>query len=227
MPQITGSKPRHTTIAAVALAVLASVVLAACGSSSTSSTSTSANASGATPKTSTTGPGATTRGRFTAVRECLQKNGITLPKPTRGKRPGGGFLGGAGGGPTLPKGVSKAQYEAAIKKCGGLPRGGFAGGGGATAFSSPAAKQALVKFAACMRENGVNVPAPNTSGKGPVFNSKGLDTSSSKFAAAESKCRTDLLNVFRKRPGSAAGAPGAGAPGAGGPGAAEGAPPTG
>jgi hypothetical protein len=121
----------------------------------------------------------------------------------------------------LPKGVSKARYEAAIKKCGGFPRGGFAGGG-ATAFSSPAAKQALVKFAACMRENGVNVPAPNTSGKGPVFNDKGLDTSSAKFAAAESKCRADLLSVFRKRPGTVGGAPGAG-----GPGAAEGAPPTG
>jgi hypothetical protein len=223
MPQITSSKRRHTTLAAVALAVLASVVLAACGSSSSSSTTTSTNASATTPTTSTTGPGAAARGRFAAVRECLQKNGITLPKRTPGKRPGGGFLGGAGGGPTLPKGVTKAQYEAAVKKCGGFPRGGFAGGG-ATGFSSPAAKQALVKFAACMRENGVNVPAPNTSGKGPFFNDKGLDTSSSKFTAAETKCRPVLLGFLRKRPGTAGGAPGAGGPG---PGAAEGAAPTG
>ena len=32
-----------------------------------------------------------------------------------------------------------------------------------------------------MRENGVNLPAPNTSGNGPVFNTKGIDTSSATF----------------------------------------------
>ncbi len=205
MPQITSSTSRHTTATAVVLAVLASIVLAACGSSSTGSTTTSTNASATTPTTGTT-PGAR-GGRFTAVRECLQKNGITLPKRTPGQRPGGGFLGG-GGGPVLPKGVSKAQYEAAVKKCGGFPRGGFAGGGGA-GFSSPAAKQAITKFASCMRENGVNVPAPNTSGKGPVFNSKGLDTASPKFTTAYAKCRAALLGAFRARPGAPAGPAGA------------------
>jgi hypothetical protein len=148
------------------------------------------------------------------VLECLQKDGITLPKRTPGKRPGGGFLGGGGGGPTLPKGVTKAQYEAAIKKCGGFPRGGgaFFRGGGAAALSSPAAKQALLKFAACMRENGVNVPAPNTSGKGPVFNNKGLNAGSSKFKTAESKCTGDLTSAFKARPGGAGGPAGAGGP---------------
>ncbi len=70
----------------------------------------------------------------------------------------------------LPKGVTRAQYEAAIKKCGG---GSFAGRG--ARFNSPAYKAALTKFAACMRENGVNVPAPNTSGSGPIFDTKGLE----------------------------------------------------
>ena len=43
-------------------------------------------------------PKAPNSGRFAAVRECLQKNGITLPQRTPGQRrpPGaaGGFLGG-------------------------------------------------------------------------------------------------------------------------------------
>ena len=203
MPQITrSSSPRRRRIpmvAAVVLAILASVILAACGSSSNSSSaSTSASAS---TSTTTTGKAAGAPGnRFAAVRECLQKNGITLPK-----RPTGFLGGGAGGAPKLPAGVTRAQYEAAIKKCGGgFSRGGFAGGG-ASRFDSPAAKQALVKFAACLRSNGINVPEPNTSGKGSPFSGKGLDTTSPKFLAAESKCRSDLAGVFGARPGAAGG----------------------
>jgi len=213
MPHISSSsikrRKTHSATAAIVLIVLAGLLLAACGSSSTSSDTSSTSASATTSTTG--GPaGAAGASRFTAVRECLAKNGITLPKRTPGQRPSpgaGGFPGG-GGGFTLPKGVTKAQYEAAIKKCGGFPRGGggrFAGG--AAGFNTPAAKAALTKYAACLRENGVNVPAPNTSGNGPVFNDKGLNTSSAKFTAAEAKCRSILQSIFRARPGGAA-APG-------------------
>jgi hypothetical protein len=205
MPQITSStsskRTRNRTAAAVLLIALASLVLAACGGSSKSSSSTGTSAS-ATTSTAGKPAGAS---RFAAFRECLQKNGISLPKFTPGKRPshpGGSF---GAGTPTLPKGVSKTQYEAAIKKCGGSP-GGFGKG---ARFNSPAIKQALAKFATCMRKNGENVPAPNTSGKGPVFSTKGLNTSSSKFKEAESKCRSDLGGAFRGRPGGAGGAGGA------------------
>jgi cytochrome c556 len=148
------------------------------------------------------------------VRECLKKEGITLPTRKPGQRPGaGGFLGG-GGGPALPAGVSKAKYEAALKKCGGnfAGRGGFAGG--ASRFDSPEAKKALAKFAACLRENGVKVGEPNTSGKGAIFNTTGIDTKSAQFTAAETKCRGDLRGAFGARPGAGgAGAPPAGAAG--------------
>jgi hypothetical protein len=182
--------------------MLASLALAACGGSSTSSSSTPATTSAsATTAPSTTGkaPGAV-GGRFAALRECLQKNGITLPKFTPGQRPSPGTR-----RSFLPKGVTKAQYEAAIKKCGGP--GFFAGG--KNRFNTPAFKQALAKFAACMHENGVDVPKANTSGTGPVFSSKGLDTSSLKFKDAEAKCRPDLSGALRGAPGArgAAGAP--------------------
>jgi hypothetical protein len=217
MPHI--KRTRRVSVAtatAVALLLLASLGLAACGgSSSSSSTTANAAATSSTGATGATGRGA---GRFQALRECLQKNGITLPKRTPGQRPrggtgAGGFLGGGAGGPQLPKGVSRAQYEAAVKKCGG---GAFAGTGGR--ISSPAAKQALAKFATCMRENGVKVPEPNTSGGGPIFNSKGLDTSSPQFKAAEAKCQSDLQGAFQRgRGGRPPGAGGGAAEGPGGP----------
>jgi hypothetical protein len=58
-----------------------------------------------------------------------------------------------------------------------------------------------------MRENGVNVPEPNTSGNGPVFDTKGLNTNSAQFRAAELKCRLDLRLALR--PGAAGGPSGA------------------
>jgi hypothetical protein len=186
--------------AAALLLLLAIIVLAACGGSSTGSTTASTAASSSSGSTNPA-PGGAGGGRFAAVRECLQKNGITLPRRTPGQGPpqGGGLLG--GGTPPLPSGVSKAQYEAALKKCGA---GSFRGGGGRV--NSAAFKQALTKFVACMHENGVNLPAPNTSGNGPVFNTKGLNTSSTQFKSAQAKCQP-ILNAAR-----GPGAPGPGAP---------------
>jgi hypothetical protein len=229
MPQshVNSRKPATVALALLAL-LLVSLGLAACGSSSSSSSSTTATTSESTG-TGAKGPNA---GRFAAVRECLQKEGITLPKRTPGeKRPpggAGGFLGGGGAGgaagPQLPKGVTRAQYEAALKKCGGSSFGH----GGAARFDSPTFKAALAKFATCMRQNGVNVPAPNTSGSGPVFDTKGIDTSSAQFKTAEAKCQSDLSGAFKRGPGTA-GAPNGAAPPRSGeaPGGAAGPPPAG
>ncbi len=224
MPQISSSKRKPTTTAtAVVLAlILASLGLAACGgSSSTSTTQTTANAAATSTATTTTGAtssgtsssssptapaGRPNAGRFTAMRACLAKKGITLPQRTPGA---GGFLGGAGGaggGPQLPKGVTRAQFAEALKSCGG---GSFTGGHFKRvphAFTSPAFHQALAHFAACLRQNGVNVGEPNTTGKGPVFDTKGINTGSPQFKAAETKCRSVL---FSRPPGATPGAAGA------------------
>jgi hypothetical protein len=220
MPHTDRNRRTPAAAASVVLVLLlACLGLAACGGSSkSSSTSTNAAAtSTATGTTATTGTTGTTVpkgakgpnvGRFTALRECLRKNGITLPKRTHGQRrtPGtaGGFLGGdAGVGPQPPKGVTRAQYEAALKKCGG---GNFPGRGSRAHFNNPTVNTALVKFATCLRQNGVNVPSPNTSGKGPVFDTKGIDTKSAQFKTAETKCESVLSRAFRHEPG--AGGPG-------------------
>jgi hypothetical protein len=216
MPQ---RKTHRRLIAAVPLVLLASLVLAACGSSSSSSTSTSA-AAASSSGTGATGTTGARRGgaRFAALRECLEKNGITLPARKAGARPqgatggtrppggAGGVLGGGGAGPTLPKGVTRAQYEAALKKCGGSNF--FGGGAGARRnFNSPERTAALDKFASCMRQHGVNLPAPNTTGTGPVFDTKSINTTSAAFRTAETACSKDLAGAFRRRAGAGGGGP--------------------
>ena len=200
MPQI------HTKSSRAALAVLvlaiAAIALAACGGSSKGTTTTTA-ASGASASSTTGVHAPALSPNRQAVRECLQKHGIALPKPTSGRhRPpgGGGFFGGGGPHGQLPKGMSEKQYETIIRKCGD----GFRPGTFSRGFNTPAVKKALEKYVACMRENGVDVPAPNTSGNGPIFNSKSLNVRSPAFTAAEAKCRADLQGAFRVAPGATA-----------------------
>jgi hypothetical protein len=206
MPQLTSRRKRTPMAAAVLLLVLAGSLLAACGGSSKGATTTASTSTSASAKTSTLSKNPAFAKKFTAVRECLKKEGVTLPTRKPGQQPGaGGFPGGDGG---LPAGVSRAKLQAALKKCGGgfvVKRGGFAGG--TARFSTPQAKKALAKFAACLRENGVKVGEPNTSGKGPIFDTAGVDTKSTQFATAEAKCRSDLAGAFGARPGAAGSPP--------------------
>ena len=193
------------------------LALAACGSSGNSSTASVSQAA-ATSSGTGSGPAGAGAGHFAALRSCLQKQGITLPQRPAGSRPQGGAAGGGGvfgggGGTTGPAGApgggrgffggatgaNATKLRAALAKCGFTPRTGATGAGGGVfrqRFNSAAAKTALTKFASCMRSNGVDVPAPNTSGNGPLFNDKGLDTTSAAFKAAETKCLPDLKGVF-------------------------------
>jgi hypothetical protein len=209
MPQITSNRLRAAATSAL-LILLAGLLLAACGGGSSSNSSSSKSTS--TSAKAARGAGRQFGARGAALRTCLQKNGITLPKVKAGQRrtPGAGGpfgasgAGGAGGAAKLPNGVTRAQFQAALKKCGGAQFGGgkgFAAGGA----------QRFAKFAACMRKNGVKLPQPNTSGKGPIFNTKGIDTTSASFKAADAKCVREL-RPSGARPGGQ-GAPGAGAQG--------------
>jgi hypothetical protein len=204
---------RRPGFAGCLILVVASLVLAACGGSSKPSTNASAT-------TTTGGPGGGAS-RFTALRTCLAKNGITLPQAPAGRvrPPGGaprtgGIFGGAGAGASgatgagrrgfqPPAGVSAAKFQAAVAKCGGTGFGGGAGAARRTLTPAQKATQqaALVKFAACMKTNGVTLPAPNTSGNGPVFNTSKLNTTSPQFVAATKKCMSLLPARFGRRGG--------------------------
>jgi hypothetical protein len=220
-PRTQAGKPVAGILAVLTLACLG---LSACGGSSGSSTKAATSAAAPTSattsvSTSTSPGGSSTQakggaaGRFSAIRECLQKNGVTLPKGAGSGGPAGGiFLGAVGraGGPQLPKGMTRQQFEAALKKCGGGNFGarfGRPGGVPGSRISSPAFRQTLAKFAVCLRQNGVNIPAPNTSGNGPLLSTKGINTTSPQFRAASAKCRGVLIGAFRslRRPNGATG----------------------
>lgn len=232
MPHIS-IKGRHSRavtqlIPLAATLVAVSLGLAACGgSSSTSTTQTTANAAatGATT-TGTTSSGNTSTGtsstgtsptgtsptgtppagrpnpaRFAGLRECLAKKGITVPQHLPG-------AGGVPGGPSttpLPKGMTRAQFGEALKSCGG---GDFAGNHFKRdhgAFKSGGFRKSLARFATCLRQNGINIGEPNTTDKGPIFNTKGINTGSPQFKAASAKCRSVLFSGLKANahPGAA------------------------
>jgi hypothetical protein len=209
MPHIS-TKDRAPALAAFLILLLAAVGLAACGgSSSTTNTTTTTNAAATgastggattTPDTASNGtsstgsstgatgatPGQPNAGRYTAVRECLSKKGITLPHRTAGA------AGPQGGGIKLPNGMTHAQLTEALKNCNVKYAGGHFGRLSHNVESSRF-RHVLAGFAACLRQNGVNVGEPNTSGNGPVFNTKGINTGSPQFRAASVKCRHALF----------------------------------
>jgi hypothetical protein len=172
------------------LACLAAVVLAlavaACGSSSSGSpASTNVAATGGAGGYGG-GPGGANPQRRTQITACLRKQGVTLPQ-----RPGGAGGPGAQQSGAGPGRFADPAVRAALAKCGITP-GGF-GGSGAVA-NTPAARAQLTAFVACMRTNGVNLPAPNTSGSGPVFGA--VNRNDPKFVAAFAKCRSTLGRAF-------------------------------
>jgi hypothetical protein len=144
----------------------------------------------------------TTQGgnRRAAINACLKKQGVTPPQRNAGGGPGPGAAGagipglglGGGGGASNP---NRAKFQAALRKCGIT----FRGGGRNRFANNPAARQALVKFAACVRKNGYNLPAPNLSGNGPVFNANQVNQNDPKFRAAAAKCQS----LLPRRPANA------------------------
>jgi hypothetical protein len=121
------------------------------------------------------------RGVVAALRECVQRNGATLPSA------------GAHGTLRFPSAGARAAYQAALKKC--LPELRRLVRPAAPPKASGDLKLTVGRFIRCMRENGIDLPPPNVSGRGPVFDTKGIDTHGAKFKAASSKCRQYLPNL--------------------------------
>jgi hypothetical protein len=59
-------------------------------------------------------------------------------------------------------------------------------------MNSSAFRKSIKEYAACMRENGYDLPEPNVSGEGPVFSESEVDREDPKFEAANEKCESIL-----------------------------------
>lgn len=194
--------PRMRRPAAVALvAALAAVSLAACGSSSTTRSTRAAAASGS-------GTSASARAARSKLVACLKAHGVTLPSrppgtrrpPAPGRNRGGGFFfGGGGGGPRGGHFAANPKLRAAVQACGGA-RG--VPGRRRIQFSHATVQ----KFVTCVRQHGYTLPAPNFSGKGPVFPAK--IAKDAKFQKAARSCASLLRPSGAPR--AAPGAPGPG-----------------
>ena len=196
------------------LATILAIVLAlsACGGSASPSSTTAAaqvNPTGSSGPTGGTPGGSAATARRTALAACLKKYGVTLPAGRfGGGRPRFGASGASGAtgrfGPTGRFGATRARgrgffgggafagnprFAAAIAKCGGA-FGGAGRAGAAPGFNVASAQDRaeVTSFVACMKSNGVALPAPNFSGTGSVFGTS-VNRTTAAYRAAYAKCQ--------------------------------------
>ena len=108
----------------------------------------------------------------------------------RASPPSGGFLGRA------LSAAERRRMQAAFERCGARfgpgPGGpGRPGAAGARGGGRPDAA-ALARFVACVRRNGYDLPDPNTSGDGPVFDDDQVDRDDPAFVSASRACQRYL-----------------------------------
>jgi hypothetical protein len=164
---------RSRTLAGI-VATTALVVLAtACGAGPTS-TGPGGSSSGQGSVTATSA-----NARLVAFARCMRSHGVSdFPDP--------------GGSGALPKesaqqlGVSDSAYRTATRACAHLlPNGG----NGPDQAQVQRAKTLGLQFARCMRQHGVALPDPGSTGRIPDPASLGIDQGSPQFEAANQACR--------------------------------------
>jgi hypothetical protein len=168
-------------------------VLTACGSSGSSGTAASDSNARDTARLK--------------LQQCLRDNGVNIPAPGQGQGGAGRVLGNAADRQKVQKamqGPCKKYQSAAF--------------GNITPQQRQEFQDAFVKFSACMRQNGVNIPTPNFNGGGAGGGAGGgtqrrggglggINRNDPKVKAALQKCQSSLPN------GGRFGGPGGGGPG--------------
>ena len=164
--------PTARLLAALA-AVGAALVLAACGGGGSSdSTSTAAQAADG-------GQSSANSEKAVKYSQCMREHGVTnFPDPKNGRLT-------LRAGPGSGIDPNSATFKSAQDACQSLaPSGAQVAGGG------DAVRDSVLKFARCMRENGVpGFPDPQVSGGRVTMQpGAGVDPNSAAYKAAQSKC---------------------------------------
>ncbi|MFD0856506.1 hypothetical protein ACFQ07_29980, partial [Actinomadura adrarensis] len=84
--------------------------------------------------------------------QCMRQNGVDMPDP----QPGSDFR------MEARKNIDRAKMQAAMQKC----RQHLQGAGGGVDPQDPEVRDALLKFAQCARQNGIDMPDPSPDGGG-------------------------------------------------------------
>jgi hypothetical protein len=169
--------PRRPRIAAaVSLLALASVAtLSACGGSSHPKTATSVNTAQANAVTATatgTAPGAQTGGQANGN---TSQNGTTNPTQNGTTSPTQNGSTGSNGQTGSTQGNNR--YPVAFVA-------------------------ALHTFTNCVRAHGLNIPEPNLTGHGEIFNKNSVNPSNPNYRTALQACQADLIAILRAAGGS-------------------------
>jgi hypothetical protein len=173
------------------------LALAACGGSPDGDRVASLSGGGATGTTN--GTAKTAKDPQQAALDfakCMREHGIDMPDPQVDEQGRVRVrVGGPGGGARPdPKKLDEAQ-----KACGGL----LGGGGDGPGQIDPEERDAMVAFARCMREHGIDMPDPT--GDGLVMrrdDDGGPDPSSEQFQEAEKACDHHLATLGRGKASS-------------------------
>jgi hypothetical protein len=169
------SQPPRAGFACALMLVLSAAALGACGGSgSKDATASSDNSREAQERA---------RLQLTA---CLRKQGVDLPD-----RPGQG----AGGG-GAPSQIDRQKVEKAMQgPCKKYQQKAF---GNFSAEDRAEMRDRMVKFSACMREHGVDLPDPGSGGGAQTFR---FDRDDPKVSKATEACRDKLPQGGRGGPG--------------------------
>jgi hypothetical protein len=114
--------------------------------------------------------------------QCMRENGVpSYPDPVDGRLQ----LQARKGSDLDPE---SATFKAAVEKCESLEPAGLQQQG-----QDPAQQAQMLKWVACMRENGVpNMPDPQADGRMLMDGNSGVDPDSQAFKDAQTKCRDQL-----------------------------------
>jgi putative hemolysin len=168
--------------------MIALISLVGCSSPNAPAATSTGSSTAAAAATSTSSSGgntnATTHAQAVKFAECIRDNGVTeFPDPDAS----GSFAYGIKRGSSLDP--STAAWQKAIGACKDLEPPGALGG-----KASPQEQKARLKFAQCMRDNGVqDFPDPTTSG--PLIDVQDA-RSIPGFQAAMQKCRDVMASAL-------------------------------
>lgn len=204
-------------VAAVGVTAGLGLALAACGGANGDTNngvaSLSDSGSGNGGSTGTTAPmsAAEREAALLKYTQCLREHGANVPDPqvdaNGNVRLGGGGGPGGGGGQGTGSTIDRKALQDARKACGDPPRGAF---GNFNPENQAQFQDAALKFAKCMRDQGVDMPDPDFSGgqggfqggppgtgqggqrRGPFGN---LDRNDPKVQAAIEQCRSAFSNL--------------------------------
>jgi len=112
---------------------------------------------------------------------------------------GGGTRTGPEGAPMPPgrqlSDADREKLQKALKACGVEGRfgpGARGGRGGRPDLSSSEYRKRVEAYVACVRKNGYDLPDPDFSGDGPIFDEKKVDRDDADFRKASAACQSEL-----------------------------------